>query len=66
MRSFQLPILYILITSKQLDIFISMFTPCIIRRIRNDQQYALICNTIYFMYWLLHVSAVACHHQGAS
>jgi hypothetical protein len=43
-----------------------MFIPCIIRRIRNDQQYALICNTLYSMYWLLHVSAVACHHQGAS
>jgi hypothetical protein len=34
--------------------------------IRNDQQYALICNALYSMYWLLHVSAVACHHQGAS
>jgi hypothetical protein len=43
-----------------------MFIPCIIRRIRNDQQYALICNTLYSMYWLLHVSAVACHHHGAS
>jgi hypothetical protein len=43
-----------------------MFTPCIIRRIRNDQLYALICNILYSIYWLLHVSAVDCHHQGAS
>jgi hypothetical protein len=43
-----------------------MFIPCIIRRIRNDQQYALICSTLYSIYWLLHVSAVAFHHQGAS
>jgi hypothetical protein len=34
--------------------------------IRNYQQYVLICNTVYSMYLLLHVSAVACHHQGAS
>jgi hypothetical protein len=32
----------------------------------NDQQYALTGNTLYSMYWLLHVSAVACHHQGAT
>jgi hypothetical protein len=25
-----------------------MFIPCIIRRIRNDPQYALICNTLLF------------------
>jgi hypothetical protein len=35
--------------------FSLMFIPCIIRRIRSDQQYALICNTLYSMYWLLHV-----------
>jgi hypothetical protein len=33
---------------------------------RNDQQYALIVPLLYSIYWLLHVSAVACHHQGAS
>jgi hypothetical protein len=27
-----------------------MFIPCIIRRIRNDQQHALICNTLYSMH----------------
>jgi hypothetical protein len=37
-----------------------------IRRSRNDQQYALIVPLLYSIYWLLHVSAVACHHQGAS
>jgi hypothetical protein len=34
-------------------------------RIRRDQQYALIVLFLYTTYWLLHVSAVACHHQGA-
>jgi hypothetical protein len=33
---------------------------------RNDQQYALIVPILYYIYWLLHVSAVACNHQGAS
>jgi hypothetical protein len=33
---------------------------------RNDQQYALIVPLLYSIYWLLHVLAVACHHQGAS
>jgi hypothetical protein len=33
---------------------------------RNDQHYALILPLLYSMYWLLHVSAVAYHHQGAS
>jgi hypothetical protein len=33
---------------------------------RNDQKYALIVPLLYSIYWLLHVSAVACHHQGAS
>jgi hypothetical protein len=89
------------------------FVPCIIRRSRYGQQYALICTTLLFyilaptcfgsslpssgsfldpselleiqiewmvyhimcgyvtcvsdsIYWLLHVSAVVCHHQGAS
>jgi hypothetical protein len=42
-----------------------IFIPCIIRRIRRDQQYALIVSLLYSTYWLLHVSAVACHHQGA-
>jgi hypothetical protein len=37
-----------------------------IRRSRNDQQYALILPLLYFIYWLLHVSTIACHHQGAS
>jgi uncharacterized membrane protein YbjE (DUF340 family) len=43
-----------------------MFIPCIIRRSRNNQQYALICTTALFYTLPLHVSAVACHHQGAS
>jgi 5-formyltetrahydrofolate cyclo-ligase len=42
-----------------------MFLPCIIRRIRRNQQYALIVPLLYSTCWLLHVSAVACHHQGA-
>jgi hypothetical protein len=33
---------------------------------RNYQQYSLIVPLLYFISWLLHVSAVACHHQGAS
>jgi hypothetical protein len=37
-----------------------------IRHIRNDQQYALTVPLLYSIYWLLHVSVVACHHQGAS
>jgi hypothetical protein len=32
---------------------------------RNDQQYALTVPLLYSIYWLLHVSAVACHPQGA-
>jgi hypothetical protein len=43
-----------------------MFIPCIVRRIRRDQHYALIVPLLYSTYWLLHVSAVVCHHQGAS
>jgi hypothetical protein len=42
-----------------------MFIPCIIRHIRRYQQYALTVPLVYSMYWLQHVSAVACHHQGA-
>jgi hypothetical protein len=42
-----------------------LFVPCIIRRIRRDQQYALISPLLYSIYWFQHVSAVACHHQGA-
>jgi hypothetical protein len=42
-----------------------MFIPCIIRHIRRNQQYALIVPLFYSTCWLLHVSAVACHHQGA-
>jgi hypothetical protein len=42
-----------------------MFVPCIIRRIRKDQKYALIVPLIYSMYWLLHVWAVAYHLQWA-
>jgi hypothetical protein len=33
---------------------------------RNDQKYALIVPLLYSIYWLLHVSAVGRHHQGAS
>jgi hypothetical protein len=43
-----------------------MFVPCIIRHSRNNQHYALTVPLLYSIYWLLHVSAVACHHQGAS
>jgi hypothetical protein len=32
---------------------------------RNDQQYALTAPLPHSIYWLLHVLAVACHHQGA-
>jgi hypothetical protein len=43
------------------------FDVCIthIRCSRKDQQYTLVVQLIYSVYWLLHVSAVACHHQGA-
>jgi hypothetical protein len=43
-----------------------MFVLCIIRLSRNDQQFTLIVPLLYSIYLLLHVSAVACHHQGAS
>jgi hypothetical protein len=33
--------------------------------IRRNQQYTLTVPLLYFTYWLPHVSAVACHHQGA-
>jgi hypothetical protein len=33
-------------------------------RITRDKQHALIVPLLYSTYWLLHVSAVACHHQG--
>jgi hypothetical protein len=33
---------------------------------RNDKQYALAVPLLYSIYWLLHVSALACHHYGAS
>jgi hypothetical protein len=37
-----------------------MFVPCIIGRSRSNQRFIpLFCST----YWLLHVSAVACHHH---
>jgi hypothetical protein len=42
-----------------------MFIPCIIRCIRREQQYVLIVPLLYSTHWLLHVSAVACHHQRA-
>jgi hypothetical protein len=57
-------------TTYELYIYINrhilMCVPCMIRRSRNDQQYALILLLLYCIYWLLHLSAVACHHQGAS
>jgi hypothetical protein len=37
-----------------------------IRRSRNDQQYSLTVPFLHSINRLLHVSAVACHHQGAS
>jgi hypothetical protein len=33
--------------------------------LEENQQYALIVPLLYSTCWLLHVSAVACHHQGA-
>jgi hypothetical protein len=36
------------------------------RRSNNDQKYTLILPFLYSVYWLLHVSALACHYQGAS
>jgi hypothetical protein len=42
-----------------------MFIPCIIRYIRKDQRYTLIVPLLYSTYWLLRVSTVTCHHQGA-
>jgi hypothetical protein len=33
--------------------------------IRRNQQYVLIVPLLYSTCWLLHVSVVACHHQGA-
>jgi hypothetical protein len=33
--------------------------------IKRIQHYALIVSLLYSTCWLLHVSAVACHHQGA-
>jgi hypothetical protein len=33
--------------------------------LERDKQYALIVPLLYSTYWLLHVSAIACHHQGA-
>jgi hypothetical protein len=32
----------------------------------NYQQYALILPLLYSVYWILHVSAVTCHHHGDS
>jgi hypothetical protein len=43
-----------------------MFVPYIIRRSTNYDHYTLILPLLHFIYWLLHVSAVACHHMGAS
>jgi hypothetical protein len=36
-----------------------------IRCSKNDQQYALIVPLLHSIYCLVHISAVACHHQGA-
>jgi hypothetical protein len=43
-----------------------MSISCIIRRIRTDQQYALIAPLLHSTYWLLHVSAIACHQVRQS
>jgi hypothetical protein len=43
-----------------------MSVPSMVRLLENYQHYVLIVPLLYSMYWLLHVSAVACHHQGAS
>jgi hypothetical protein len=53
--------------SRRKDNFYSlMFVSCIIRHSRNDQHYALVVPLLYSIYWLLYISVVACHHQGAS
>jgi hypothetical protein len=36
------------------------------RRSRNNQHTRIIVTLLYSIYRLLHVSAVVCHHQGAS
>jgi hypothetical protein len=43
-----------------------MFIPCISRRSKNVQHMHWIVPLLYSIYRLLHVSAVDCHHQGAS
>jgi hypothetical protein len=45
--------------------YLMNLTKIIMICIRRDQQYALIVPLLYSTYWLLHVSAVACLHQGA-
>jgi hypothetical protein len=49
----------------KISLYSLTFTLCIVRRSRNNQQYALIVPLLYSIYRLLHVSAVACHHQAA-
>jgi hypothetical protein len=41
-----------------------MFVPCSIRHSRNNHTMHWIVPLFYSIYWLLHVSAVVCHHQG--
>jgi hypothetical protein len=43
-----------------------MFVPCIIRRSRNNQNMHWSVTLLYSICWLLHISAVVCHHQETS
>jgi hypothetical protein len=58
---------FLAVLLRNLDILIYLtFVPCIIRRSRNNHHNAQICTNVYAIFWLLHVSAVVCHLQGAS
>jgi hypothetical protein len=52
--------------ARTVEVFSLMFVPRIIRCSKHNQHCALNCTNLYSIYWLLHVSAVACHYQGAS
>jgi hypothetical protein len=43
-----------------------MFIPCIIRVLEMTNNIHWFVPLLYSMYWLLHISTVACHHQGTS
>jgi hypothetical protein len=43
-----------------------MFYRALLDVVEMTKQYVLIVPILYSIYWLLHVSAVACYDQGAS